>query len=204
MLSYRARHLLLFATLALLAGWLLVGLAAVVHTWLPTWAPDSTIRHAPSAEMATRGLIAHGSSPAAWRDRIQQRRPSDVRGFLAMLSSENDRYRWIAADALGEMEADEAVDALIHLLHRDGSSQVRYTAARALGQIGDPRAVPHLLLAMDDPDTVVRNVAVEALGELRAQAAVPAIEAFMARHQYPSAQAYAEEALAKIRAAQDR
>jgi len=48
-----------------------------------------------------------------------------------------------AAEALGVMAARDAVPALITLLS-DASPEVRYWAACALGQIGDPASVPAL------------------------------------------------------------
>jgi cyclophilin family peptidyl-prolyl cis-trans isomerase/HEAT repeat protein len=56
-------------------------------------------------------------------------------------------------------------------------SLVRRTAAMAIGRIGDPRGVPHLVTLLSDPDTTVRVAAVFALGLVGDTAAVePLIE----------------------------
>jgi HEAT repeat protein len=49
------------------------------------------------------------------------------------------------------------------LLLNDPKRGVRKTAAWALGEIGDDRAVPALTSALEDPDAGVRTAAQEAL-----------------------------------------
>lgn len=55
------------------------------------------------------------------------------------------------------------------------TNAVARNAARALGKLGDPGAVPDLLAALEDDDEGLREAASRALGELRAAAAVPAL-----------------------------
>ncbi|MEI7952927.1 MAG: HEAT repeat domain-containing protein [Synechococcaceae cyanobacterium ELA182] len=50
---------------------------------------------------------------------------------------------------------------------------VARNAARALGKLGDPSAIPELLACLDDDDDGLREAAARALGELGAAAAVP-------------------------------
>jgi HEAT repeat protein len=97
------------------------------------------------------------------------------------------------------MKDSRAVEDLIRLLQADKSFQVRYTAARALAKIGDERAVGPLMAAMADPDTAVRNVAVDSLGAMNATQAISGIEAFSKKYEYPSAQYSAEQALRLLR-----
>jgi phycocyanobilin lyase alpha subunit len=52
---------------------------------------------------------------------------------------------------------------------------VARNAARALGKLGDPSAIPDLLAALDDVDDGLREAAARALGELKAVEAVPAL-----------------------------
>ncbi len=54
---------------------------------------------------------------------------------------------------------------------RDGDKGMRRRAARALGEIGDIRAMPVLMEATSDPDAWVRLDVVRSLGKLRAAAA---------------------------------
>src|SRR6185436_3334371 len=68
------------------------------------------------------------------------------------------------------MEAD-VVPSLIRLL-ADPSAEVRSYSALALGERGDPSAIPGLLVALHDVDSNVQVQAIESLGKLRASAAV--------------------------------
>ncbi len=54
---------------------------------------------------------------------------------------------------------------LVTLLE-DPSEDVRRTAARSLGKIGHPAAVPALVLALSDPDPTVREYSAWALGQI--------------------------------------
>jgi hypothetical protein len=56
-----------------------------------------------------------------------------------------------------------------------GSQQVRWRAARALGEMKDMSSVPLLALALGDESPVVRWVAAEALGEIGGRRAVEAL-----------------------------
>lgn len=58
-----------------------------------------------------------------------------------------------------------AVNTLIGLLH-DPDMVMRRTAAEALGKIGDPQAVPSLVLALDDHMFAVREAAVRSLSQV--------------------------------------
>ncbi|MBM3500761.1 MAG: HEAT repeat domain-containing protein, partial [Armatimonadetes bacterium] len=58
----------------------------------------------------------------------------------------------------------------------------RAAAARALGELGDPRAVEGLGAALGDATEAVRAEAAEALGELEAQGAIPALVSALGDH----------------------
>jgi DNA-directed RNA polymerase subunit M/transcription elongation factor TFIIS len=68
----------------------------------------------------------------------------------------------------------EAVEPLIGLLSSE-DPDARFGAAKALGDIGDPRAIPALTKALNDPEGAVRFWAMDALGKLKADEAVEAI-----------------------------
>lgn len=55
------------------------------------------------------------------------------------------------------------VEALLRLLD-DRDAVTRRTAAEALGKIGDPQAVPRLVVALGDQSPIVREAAVRSLG----------------------------------------
>ncbi len=113
-----------------------------------------------------------------------------VSSLVVLLKSENDNLRQAATDVLEKLgwqpNKDEfgaaywitkqqwdkcvgigapAVEPLLVLLG-DKDWVVRWAVAKALGQIGDPRAVQSLMFAMGDADANVRQAAAEALGQI--------------------------------------
>jgi HEAT repeat protein len=76
-------------------------------------------------------------------------------------------------EALGKIRSRESVEPLLFLLFNDPDTAIREDATRALGEIGDPRAVDFLLTAMTDVG--LRPLAIEALGKIRDRRAVPAL-----------------------------
>lgn len=68
-------------------------------------------------------------------------------------------------------DRDEAAAALRGALG-DGRGEVRYAAARSLGELGDRGAVPALLRLLGDSDGQVREAAALALGQIGDEAAI--------------------------------
>ncbi len=64
----------------------------------------------------------------------------------------NPAYRYLAARAFGSIQDEAAVDSLGRLL-ADPVEEVREMAAFALGQIGAPEAIPHLIRGFNGQDT---------------------------------------------------
>lgn len=80
-----------------------------------------------------------------------------------------------AVESLGKTKSPDAVDPLLRLLFNDRDSSLREDAVRALGEIGDARAVEFLLTALKEPG--LRPLVAEALGRIGDQRAVPALVA---------------------------
>ena len=59
-----------------------------------------------------------------------------------------------------KMSAQKNIKGLIKALNHQKDAEVRQHAARALGEIGDVRAVEPLIAALKDPDKYVRLDAV--------------------------------------------
>ena len=81
-----------------------------------------------------------------------------------------------AVDTAGGPSGDPFT-AATETLAEAQSYKVRAQAALVLGRLGEPRATPHLLRALDDPSPPVRAVAARALGMIGDQAARKRLEA---------------------------
>ena len=109
--------------------------------------------------------------------------PLTVEQAIANLKHEDLSLRYYAAWWLGRFRVSEpaAVDALIAALEDEdyrtelGDYPLRRNAARALGKLGDRRAVPGLIRCLDFSDYYVREAAAQSLEMLRDRSAVPAL-----------------------------
>ncbi|MDE3225431.1 MAG: HEAT repeat domain-containing protein [Nitrospirota bacterium] len=93
--------------------------------------------------------------------------------LLVALKHEEWVVRLHAVEALGWLKSSESVETLLWLLFNDQDQAIREDAVRALGEIGDARAVDFLFLAMKDVG--LRHLAIEALGKIGDRRAVPAL-----------------------------
>ncbi len=109
---------------------------------------------------------------------------SETEALNRLRQNDDPSQQYYAAWWLGRMRSrhPEALPLLRSALRRrqprEASSGVEQNAvarnaARALGKLGDPQAIPDLLAAMEDEDDGLREAAARALGELRAEGAVP-------------------------------
>lgn len=81
---------------------------------------------------------------------LQDRRATD--SLYAYFQAEDPTYRYLSAMAMASIRDSAAIDSLYTLLD-DPVQDVRVAAAYALGQIGNPGAVPHLINAFAANDT---------------------------------------------------
>jgi HEAT repeat protein len=86
--------------------------------------------------------------------------------LLSALGSSRPLVRMGAAEALASIPDPRSGDALARLLGGDPVDEVRWAAAVAIGQHGDPRLIPPLVRALHDPDRMVRYGAAGALDRL--------------------------------------
>ena len=93
--------------------------------------------------------------------------------LIAALTHVEWLVRLHAVEALGKTRSPEAVDPLLSALFNDPDRAVREDAVRALGQIGDARAVEFLVTVMKESG--LRPLAVEALGRIGDRRAVPVL-----------------------------
>lgn len=105
--------------------------------------------------------------------------PTTLPELIASLTSDNDVARIVAAKVLADMgpKAEPAVFALIQNLSYQGNSEVRESAARALGAIGPAAksAVPQLTRLLLTDFVNVQSAAAVALGQIGDTSAVPAL-----------------------------
>jgi HEAT repeat protein len=116
--------------------------------------------------------------------RIMEEHP-DVRSvdkLIALLNDQNMQIVREAIIALGSLKDGSAVEPLIRILndeHRPSLNrggymhEIKSRTADALGNIGDKRAVPHLIYLLDTSELI--RPAARALGALQDRRAVPAL-----------------------------
>jgi HEAT repeat protein len=90
-----------------------------------------------------------------------------VEALLEILHDEDELVQMWAVTSLGTLGKGACVEPLIALLNETSSAQIRYTVIRALGKLGDCRAVHHIQRYLDDPNHHVQREAKMALEKLR-------------------------------------
>jgi HEAT repeat protein len=119
------------------------------------------------------GQIGDASAASALADALSRKLPAT--GFLNRIRrkkvEEDEFVRRSAAIALGQIKSREAVSVLIDALSNERTpADIRREAARALGLIGDPAAVPALRSALTAKDPYLAQIAFEALRQINPQA----------------------------------
>lgn len=94
-----------------------------------------------------------------------------IQGYIELLKSPHLDTRWKAAENLGVIGDQTAVQPLIESLE-DPFVEVSWLAAKSLGTIGDERAVEPLLRALNSDEPWLRAGAAIGLGKLRDARAV--------------------------------
>lgn len=115
-------------------------------------------------------LCIYGASSKDWRVRMKAaqnlgrlRDETAIDTLLTLLFDEAMEVRRNAIVALGKLKSIKAVVPLMKAVATDKESSVRWVAAVALGDIGDPRALETLAAATKDRDAKVRGAAETAL-----------------------------------------
>lgn len=115
-----------------------------------------------------RQLYEHATMALSCIDSIDA-----IKLLIGMLQHESIPVQAAAAKALGKSGLPAATP-LVEALER-GEDLVRIRAARSLGQINSPLAVPSLIRALSDPIQKVRSEAAWALGQIRSPLAASAL-----------------------------
>ncbi len=94
-----------------------------------------------------------------------------IPSLLTALTHTEWLVRLHAVEALGKTRSSAAVDPLLSILFNDQDTAIREDTIRALGLIGDSRALDFLQVALKEPG--LRPLAVEAMGQIGDRRAVP-------------------------------
>lgn len=123
--------------------------------------------------------------------------PDAVEPIMNVLEGcKHPHLRWTTIEALGELRDPRAVDMLVGEL--SSNVEIKDYAAKALGKIGDARAVSHLMTLLRSRHYDVRQVAAEALGKIGDKRAVDRLIRLLDKKGNPFEQRAVAEALGKI------
>ena len=102
------------------------------------------------------------------------RESRNVQGLIFALQHKDPTVQYDAAEALGDIGDERAVEPLLAALKNDETGGVRWKAAEALSKLGTP-AVAGLISALQHDDDDVRWKAAIALGEIGDPQAIPSL-----------------------------
>lgn len=85
---------------------------------------------------------------------------------VGALEDPDPQVRLVACQVCADRRRPDGVARLARRASEDADLGVRLRAVRALGDLGDPAAVPHLVALLDDPDPAVQVRATAALGRV--------------------------------------
>ena len=108
---------------------------------------------------------------------------SVVESLIQILDQASVPRRRDAILALGGLRDPRAFGPLVETQQNEVSHYfLRLSAAQALGRLGDPRALPILIAALQDRHAWVRQAAIESLAALGDPAAIGPLEAMLQSH----------------------
>lgn len=142
------------------------------------------------------GDMEENSPPEPIMPDREKRKEENFEKIVNQLGHDHIPYRVKAAEALGRIGDERAVQPLLPLLN-DPSPDVQWVTAQALGKLHDRRAVEPLIRALRDSDHWVRKGAAWALGEIEDERAVPALVPLL-RDRKKAVRIAAAEALGRI------
>ncbi len=98
--------------------------------------------------------------------KIHKQTAKNIDPFITLLSSTDSKLRRRARKILVSV-GRPAVSSLSHVLENSTVYKARWEAAKALGEIGDAKAIPSLVLALEDSHSDVVWLAAEALKKFK-------------------------------------
>jgi HEAT repeat protein len=103
---------------------------------------------------------------------------TNLESLIDLLANKNAATRMKARKSLVAL-GKPAVPSLNRILQKSKEDHVRWEAAKTLGAIGDSRAIPSLVKALEDSDQGVVWLAAEALGKFKKIAWPPLLRALV-------------------------
>jgi HEAT repeat protein len=155
---------------------------------------DPTVRAAAAGafvELGARTPDYHGEGAFGPETRTRV-----VRSLLERLDDESAAVRATAIEALGSQAHPESVAPLCDAYDRD--TECRPSVVDALGRIGDPRAIPTVVAALDDDRPGVRRRACRACARLGTAAGVSRLCRLAREDPRPAVRVEAVEALGRV------
>jgi HEAT repeat protein len=190
------------------------GNKAVVSIGMRLLASIRPVPDLPSMREAkdTRGLIrllSHPDFDTQWRaaEALGSLGGPALDDLIRELTNHDTKVRLGIIEALGDIGDPRAAPALQGILAGDPGGEIRWAAALALGNMRDAGAIPHLVMALSDPDKYVRFGAATALGRLEWEPASGEEKAFflIAHQEWSSLPALGSQAIGPLlRATRDR
>ncbi|MGK7881255.1 MAG: phycobilisome degradation protein NblB [Crocosphaera sp.] len=120
---------------------------------------NERVRYAAVSQLDPLGKQDPETALSLLRDRIQNDTELDVKAA--------------AADVIGGLQLTEAYDDLQQLYHQTSDWLLQLSIIATLGELGEPKAIELLEVALQSDNELVRVSAVSALGELGSSEAIP-------------------------------
>jgi hypothetical protein len=126
----------------------------------------------------------------------QQQKEDTVKLLIDEMKNNIGQPKRAAIRALGMMRLKSATDALLHEVTISHTKEIAENVITALGEIGDVKAVDHLIIRLEkDGHPSVRGAAAIALGKIRDKKAMDALRRAQDQEKDPGVQASIKKAL---------
>lgn len=143
---------------------------AAINSLISAGQPLSLIDIVPKLE--TRGMLGH----RAVRDVFRKLAPSNMSALLALMDDKDPAVVVLAIDALARMPSSAASRRLAQIVNEHPVVDVRATAVRTIGLMGERALDGAILKALSDPAWEVKGQAAIAAGRMRLTDAAPLLE----------------------------
>ncbi len=131
----------------------------------PLYDNNARVRYAAVSQLDTLGDQDLAASLEVLKDRLHNDPEYDVKAA--------------AADAIGALKLTEAFPDLEDVYHSTTEWLLQFSIIAALGELGDPRALPLLATALQSSVELVQTAAIGAIGELRLPAGIDLLKTTM-------------------------